>query len=197
MKRERIAIDVDEVLFPFLDEFIQYHNNKYGTSLTRDQVDNYEFSKALKLDIPATVQRIYNFHEHLGNKTVEPFEASKEAIAKLSKKYDLSIVTARHPKFEDMTTEWLKRHYGDIFKNINHIGFAPIMEKARTKAEVCLEIKAIALIDDSVDHILGCSAVGIDGILFGDYPWNQYNSLPPNVTRCINWGEVLRHFKLQ
>lgn len=33
---------------------------------------------------------------------------------------------------------------------------------------------------------------GIRTLLFGDYPWNQAETLPPNVVRVTNWDEVCR-----
>ena len=82
------------------------------------------------------------------------------------------------------------------FVSTTFIGFPEVMEKPLTKAEVCKEIGAVALIDDSLKHLLQCSEVGIEGILFGDYPWNQTDSLPENITRCTNWLEVLEHLNI-
>jgi 5'(3')-deoxyribonucleotidase len=197
MSKEIIAVDIDEVLFPFIDEFIKDHDARFGTSLDKNHFDTYEFSAPLGLDVPTTIERVYAFQKRIDSKISEPFEESKEAVAKLSKHYELAVVTARHPQFEDMTIEWLREHYKSSFVSITHIGFAPIMEKPITKAAVCLELGAIALIDDSIDHILQCSKSDIEGVLFGNYPWNQTNALPPNVTRCTSWLEVLEHFELQ
>lgn len=196
MGRKTIAVDIDEVLFPFVDEFIKYHNNRFLTSLRKDQFHTYEFSKPLNLGISETVERIYAFFKQLDSNAIKPFEESKKAIAKLLKYYDLAVVTARHPQFEAISIKWLKEHYGNSFADITHIGYAPIMEKPKTKAEVCLEIGAVALIDDSIDHVLQCSELDIEGILFGDYPWNQVSSLPSNVIRCPDWQNVLQHFNL-
>lgn len=196
MNRETIAVDIDEVLFPFIDEFIKDHNDKYATHLSRDQFHEYEFSGPLELDIPNTIDRVYAFQKQLNSINSEPFEESVEAVNKLSRQYNLAIITARHPQFEPMTIDWLREHYKNFFVSITHIGYAPIMEKPRTKAEVCLKIGAVALIDDSISHILQCSTSGIEGILFGNYPWNQCNFLPPNVTRCHGWSEVLKHYNL-
>ena len=196
MSKEKIAVDIDEVLFPFIDEFIKDHNTRFATALNKSQFHTYEFSGPLGLDVPKTVERVYAFQKQLDSRSSAPFEESREAVTKLSRHYDLAVVTARHPQFESMTLEWLREHYADSFDSITHIGFAPIMEKPRTKAEVCLELGAIALIDDSIDHILQCSKSGVEGVLFGNYPWNQSNTLPPNVTRCPSWHEVLEHFSL-
>src|ERR1035438_10485000 len=99
MTREAIAVDIDEVLFPFLDEFIIDHNEKYNTNLVKNDFTSYEFSSTLGLDILETVERVYDFQKRLDQSTIEPFHESREAIAKLANKYEVNIVTARHPQF--------------------------------------------------------------------------------------------------
>jgi hypothetical protein len=38
---------------------------------------------------------------------------------------------------------------------------------------------------------------GVDGLLFGNYPWNQSKELPSNVRRVANWAEVKEYFNVQ
>lgn len=196
MNKEGIAVDIDEVLFPFLDEFIKDHNDLYGTNLMINDFPSYEFSGTLGLGILDTVERVYSFQSRLDQSKIAPLQESKESIAKVASKYDINIVTARHPQFEDETVEWLNTHFMGNFVSTTFIGFPEVMEKPLTKAEVCKEIGAVALIDDSLKHLLQCSEVGIEGILFGDYPWNQTDSLPENISRCTNWIKVLDHLNI-
>ncbi len=58
MSKETIAVDIDEVLFPFIDEFIKIHNHQFATILSRDQFQTYKFSEQLGLDIPKNVNII-------------------------------------------------------------------------------------------------------------------------------------------
>jgi hypothetical protein len=68
------------------------------------------------------------------------------------------------------------------------------MDILRSKAEVCQEIGAFALIDDSIGHVTGCAEIGRRGILFGNYPWNQAEILHEDIIRCPDWRIVLDHF---
>jgi 5'(3')-deoxyribonucleotidase len=192
--RETIAVDVDEVLFPFADEFIKYHNGTHGTELAHHHL----YSPALATEIGVTeleaAERIYTFHRELNDATVEPLTTAREAIGLLAAKYTLVVITARNPEFQDRTTEWLAQHFPDTFKSVNAIGHYNLQGNgALTKAKVCQRFNAIALIDDSLGHVRECAKQGMQGILFGSYPWNQANSLPPGVTRCLDWESVLRH----
>lgn len=196
MEKQKIAVDIDEVLFPFLDEFIKHHNQLYGSSLQSHQFSSYEFGDLLNLSTAETVKRIYDFTGQLKTTEVEPIQLSQDSIAKLSTNFDLVIVTARHSMFKEVTVSWLETHFPNLFKKIEMIGHAAIMEIPLTKAEVCLSLGATALIDDSLTHIKEAVSAGIEGVLFGDYRWNQIDHLPDNATRCTGWPEVLIHFNV-
>lgn len=193
MSREVIAVDVDEVLFPFVSEFVKFDNAIYGGEVCAAQFSTYAFEDVLKIPLDESVERVYSFnradHAH-----IEPLEQARDALITLSERFDMVIVTARHPQFETNTSSWLQRHLDGFFSSLSHIGYAPLMEKPVKKVDVCRELGAMALIDDSVGHVSECAEAGIDGILFGDYPWNQTNELPAGVIRCKNWPAVLEYF---
>ena len=81
-----------------------------------------------------------------------------------------------------------------FFSDVLHIGYADVMEKPVKKVDMCKRLGAIALIDDSLSHVTECAEEGIEGVLFGDYPWNQADELPSGVTRCVDWPAVLEYF---
>lgn len=198
MSREVIATDIDEVLFPFVQEFAPWHNQEYGTKLGVVDFVSYEFDGVLSVPVPETIHRIHTFlsveHGHLG---VAPLKEAQEAIAILGEKYDIKAVTARHPRFENPTVQYLMHYFEGMIADVTLVGHIQTMDVIRTKAEVCHEIGAIALIDDSVQHVFGCAQDGIQGVLFGDYPWNQVDELPVGVVRHKNWNGVLEYFNGQ
>ncbi len=190
-----IATDIDEVLFPFVREFAVWHNQEYGTSIADGDFVTYEFEHVLGVTIPETIHRVHTFlrieHGHLG---VSPLEEAENAISLLGENFDLAAVTARHPEFETPTMNYLMRYFRGVITNLTLVGHPETMDIMRTKAEVCAELAAIALIDDSVKHVSDCAREGIQGILFGSYPWNQTDGLPAGVVRYENWDSVLEHF---
>ncbi len=195
MRKEVIATDIDEVLFPFVETFSGWHNQEYGTNLSRDDFNSYEFNDTLGVSVPETVHRVHQFlsmDHHLQG--VEPLEHSMSAVAKLSEVYGLKAVTARRPQFEGTTSEYILHYFERNIGEVTLVGTKATMGEARSKAEVCTELGAIALIDDSIEHVRGCAEVGVRGILFGDYPWNRGDLLPDGVIRHTNWVGVLRHF---
>lgn len=195
MSKKVLACDMDEILFPFLDNFLDHISNKYGTKHSRKDFSSYEFEETLGLTFDETVRRVYEFNS-MNCLHIDPIEDSVNAINKLADKYDLQIITARHPQHAETTSAWIRQKYGNVFGGIEFIGHPGAIENPKTKAEVCIEKGAIALIDDSHGHITKCAEHGIEAILFGDYPWNQARSLPDGVVRKVNWQEVISHFEV-
>ncbi len=196
MSKEVIAVDTDEVLFPFLDEFTKYHNLQFGTSHQPDDFNSYYFHEVLGLTRQQVKERVFSFHE-VDDTHVPPIEGSQAALKQIAERYDIVTVTARHPQFEEQTRRWLVDIHGIPFRDVYAIGHEDTTEKPRSKAEVCEEIGAVALIDDSPKHLMGCSAIGINGVLFGEYSWNKVEEeLPVNITRCVDWSAVLHYLDI-
>ena len=193
MGKEVLAVDVDEVFKPFLSNFLIDHNSRYGTDHRVEDFESYHFEGTLGLTVPETVGRVFDYlredHSH-----IEPIEGAQEAIDRLQTRFDIEVITARDPQFEANTDIWLRSKLGDFFTGLNMVGYSPIMEKPVTKAEICVTLGAVAMIDDSLSHIKDCVEAGVEGVLFGDYVWNQADELPAGVTRCVNWPAVAEHF---
>lgn len=183
-----VAVDIDEVLFPFVDEFVKHHNLTYDTQLSAADFTTYRFEEVLGGTFEQAAERVYAFTE-LGHEHIDPLNEAK-GLQSIAEEYSLVAVTARNPRFESQTKQWLEKHFPTVFQKVVLIGCASAMEQHITKAQICQEIGAIALIDDSVSHVTECAAVGVTGILFGEYPWNASEYLPENVFRCTNWEQV-------
>lgn len=190
MSREIIAVDIDEVLFPFVREFLAWYNPKYATSWEQEHFKSYRFEDVTKRSVPETMEDIYEFCA-FANLHIEPIEEAQSAIKTLNENYDLVLLTARHPDYKDPIEAWTQKHFQGMFKSLDMIGYDLVMERPRTKAEVCKDLGAFILIDDSVSHVIECATQGVESILFGDYPWNQIDILPKGVTQCEDWKSVL------
>ncbi len=192
--KEKIATDIDEVLFPLVEEFVKWHNREYGTSLSIEDFKTYEFEEALGLPIPEVVHRIRLFldQEH-GHLHVEPIEEAQEAITEMSEDFDFIAITARHPIFEVSTFAYLQHHFGDIITDLHLIGHKETVDIVIPKAEVCRRLGASTLVDDSLGHVENCEEVGVQGVLFGNYPWNQNEDVPDSVIICPTWKDVVSY----
>lgn len=194
MSRPLLALDVDEVSFPLTVNYVETHNELHGTDFTVDHFNTYNYEDNLQQPLEVVAKQLADFTMR-DNLHIEPIEYTVEGIHRLLTKFDIDIVTARHPEWESHTVNWLQEKIGEFFGNIHLIGYSPMMgEHALTKAEVCQKIGAFALIDDSPSHVIEMARIGREGVLFGDYPWNRGADLPPGVVRCNTMLEVADHF---
>lgn len=187
-----LAVDVDEVLYPFMKLFIEHYNQSYGTDRTLEQFNSYVIEENFPMSSDEKLERISSFVANGGFRNGLPLSKSKAAIEELAKSYDLVVVTSRWKDWEQDTFDWLDRHYPKTFNNVH---FANSITWSRgdkhDKASICKELGAVAFIDDSVDNVEKVAETGIKSLLFGDYPWNRTDQLPENVRRVSNWDEVL------
>lgn len=193
MGKEVIATDIDEVLFPFVNEFLAWHNQEYGTSLMMENFQSYNFEDTLEVPVAETVHRVNTFL-NIAHDPVLPLEQSQQGITALSKRYKLVAITARHPRFEHSTWRYIDKYYHDKIAELTLVGHRETVDTVKKKVEICLNIGAMALIDDNIEHITPCPDMGVEGVLFGNYPWNQQESIQPGVVRCHDWLMVMEHF---
>src|SRR5579872_2931745 len=148
MKKEMIAVDVDDVLATHVETFIAHSNTTYGTSLNFDDYSE-RWGAMWGVDSQEVERRALEFQT---SETILNFDTkpdAKKALHILRERYDLSIVTARRKHLIDTTYQWVEKHFPNIFEEVH---FVPIWEPNSkvTKADICKQIKANYLIDDIV-----------------------------------------------
>jgi hypothetical protein len=132
---------------------------------------------------------IFGRHRH--------FPDAAPVLRALAARFDLVVLTSRRVIAKEETRVWLDRHFAGLFPEVH---FSGIWERTDndphllTKADVCLELGLDYLIDDQLKHVVGAAEVGVEAVLFGDYPWNQTDELPNGAHRCANWAEVSEYF---
>lgn len=196
MEKETIAVDIDNVIFPFSDCFLDFHNKKYGTNLVIDDFpDYYSFNKIADSREEAQ-RRMREYILTLNPAEIEPIDGAKETLITLKEKYNLVVVSARDNVLKEATSFWLEYHLNGLF---NEILFCSNMalKKKMTKAEACRMADAKWMIEDGFEYAQVCAEMGMNVLLFGDYPWNRHcENLSERINRVRNWQEVLDYFKL-
>jgi len=192
MQRESIAIDVDDTLANHVEVFIKFSNKHFGTKLElKDYRDNW--SQTWGVDFEETERRAAVFHagEDIFSMTIK--EDAQATVAQLAKDYDLYIVTARNLRLKDLTHRWVEQHFPGTFKGIHFVPTWDINNKV-SKADVCREIGATYLVDDSPVHCNVAASGGMKAVLFGNYIWVAHEKLEDGVISCGSWKEVGNHF---
>lgn len=108
---------------------------------------------------------------------LQPIPYALETLHKLKEDYDLHVVTSRQFAIQDLTLRWIEQHYPGIFSEVHFGNHYSREGKVRSKPEICRDIGAVLLIDDSLQYAMHCFKADIPVLLFGEYAWNQKNSI--------------------
>lgn len=195
MTREIIAVDLDEVLFPFLLHMNDYVNSLWGTNFKLEDYRSYVFEEVWggeKRDIDRLIDKFGKTEKY---KQIRPIEGAQEGIEKLSKENDLIIVTNRPAKIKEETEKQLEQFFPGKFKRVFCLGgdrydtISPI-----PKFEICKREVASIIIEDGLRNALECVRGGIPAFLF-DYSWNQSKTANQNgIVRVYtpHWENLIR-----
>lgn len=198
MTMQTIAIDADDTLFDENTAVRVFHNQKYGTQHTAEDYlipGQYGafWEHLWQTDAKETLRRYEEFIEHKLKHNLPPLPGAISVLKELKKDYQLVVVTSRDARGQDITQEALADHYPDIFSAVHFVYRWGGNEKA-TKANICKDIGADYLIDDSYEHCKLAAEAGVVSLLFGTYGWNRMQKLLPGMTRVKDWSEVLEYF---
>jgi len=189
-----IAVDADEILAAFLDHFLFFHNTRYKTNLGKNDIFSFRMEELFGINEEEVLRRIDEYYAARLILDIVPVEGAIEGVnALLDKGYELQIVTARPPSYKHLTVEWVERHFPKKFNQI-HFAFNPFNKNSErlTKAQVCKQIGAEVLIDDSIVNARDCAENGITVYLMHTN-WNKDEHLPANIIRVESWMEILEH----
>lgn len=191
MAKPILAIDIDEVLFPFTENLAIFHNERYGTSLTTHDFSTFYLEQVWGGTAADAFRKVSEFQQTGAITRLGPIPGAVEGIKALKGHYKLVIVTSRQSTIQKETGSWLERHFPETFAGVHFANYwDPELPKV-SKADVCGAIGAEILIEDHLDYARVCAGRGIRVLLFGDYPWNQADSLPKGIERIEDWDGIL------
>lgn len=190
--KKALALDLDELMYPFLDNLIGFANARLGQELVKGDFYTYRFEEVWGGSPSESANIVNDFFFQL-DRHPEPIAGSIEAVDRLSAMFELYVVTARHDELEDMTMQWLKEHFPDVFAGVHLCNLYG--ENRVEKSEICRRVQAVALVDDSLANVTSVALDGRKGILFGEFPWNGAEHLPDGVVRARTWDEVITEVK--
>jgi len=197
MPKKRIAVDIDDTLFAHFSELAEWHNSQFGTNLTleHNHPKGEDALRAWKADtIEQAVRRVHEFYKTSQYEEAKPFEDALKVMARLSKDYELIIVTARDTIQEEFTHLWLSRYFTDMYKDVHFTAMYSLEGKARTKLEVFRDLNVDYVIDDSLQNCLDAAEDGRIALVYGDYPWNRQVDSSKNTIRVNEWLDIEDYF---
>ena len=184
--KKKFGIDFDDVLIDFVAHMTEYHNNTYNTSFTRENYTTRNLHDTWKTSEEEAINRVKDFVISESHKGIPPMEGATGVLNRLSKKYELIIITARDKAEIDAVQYLIEKHFGNIFSSVHFLYDNGVKEK--TKGQLCKDLEIDFFIDDSITNVQNTSEAGITTFLF-DAPWNRDFS-DSNITRVHSWKEI-------
>jgi 5'(3')-deoxyribonucleotidase len=182
----KLAIDVDSVLFQFLDSFNAYIDkigNPYNAKLYTTPItwNMWEYMSITKEQWLAYMHEYTVNHGFLHGNLVE--NCIPEVVDRLAKRHEIIVLTARHHGLNGLkrqvvndTVDWLAK------ENIKYHDICFVSKKDNVIADY--------LLDDAAHHLRDFSKVGI--AVAYDTPYNKtWNGL-----RVYTWEEFERLIEL-
>ncbi len=203
MRRLVIAVDCDDVLIPTAEAIINDYNDRFGTALElKDMYKPATLETWGTDDDDVAIERVYDFLRSEAHAAIVPEPEAVRAVKELAVRHELHLVTGRASFLEELTREMLNRYFEGCFTSIEHTNFivsSTNVSARRSKGDVCKAIGANLLIDDHVQHGHSVLEAELERVIvFGDYPWNQNETLVEGMVRCHDWTGVLKEVeKLQ
>ncbi|XP_042055438.1 uncharacterized protein LOC121799969 isoform X2 [Salvia splendens] len=185
------------VLGNFISTLNRFIGDRYALNLPLSDYHVHEYFKIWKCSRDEADHRVHEFFKTpYFKKEMNPIPGAREALEKLSKIFNLSVVTSRQNVIKDHTIEWIGKHYPSIFQEIHFGNHFALDGKSRPKSDICKSLGAKVLIDDNPTYAMDCAAAGIKVLLFyyqNPYPWCKTEHAAhqhPLVTKVHSWEEV-------
>lgn len=186
----KIGVDLDDTLTKTMAEIVDFHNDKYGTNLSVEKLKDGATWKTWGGTHEDDVKKIHNFHLSSYGQDIPSITEAKDILERLKKENnDLYIITARSDYIKKDTEEWVEKNFPNIFSKIYFTNQFLNNETSTTKRKICDELGIDIFIEDNISYALDCAKPGRKIFLL-DYPWNQTDSLPEDVTRVKSWQEI-------
>lgn len=168
MPKRAISVDFDDVVMDFHRGFMGFHNTKYGTRISYEQLVRYDDWEIVYGNSKETMtDRAREFYLSPEQQLVAPVAGAVEAIADLARDYSLHIVTSRPEEVKPYTLPWIEKYFPNMFTDFHFTNIYAAREgiRSRTKSEVCREIGSTLLIDDALRHVREVTNAGINALL--------------------------------
>lgn len=183
-----LAVDIDDVLYPFADTAIDYVAKVSGHSVTHLELFGDQKYTASGLSDREFNRLVRQYHHLESNIEHKPIPGSAEVLSKLSSDNRIYLVTSRSKGMRDITEKWLNRHLSLVkIEDLIFVGNHWTGDVVETKADTCRRLGAKYLIEDQPRYVELFNNHKTDAILFGMYPWNQNHK---HSLRAEGWSQV-------
>ena len=182
----RIAIDIDEVLMPFVKPMAQWK----GLQMPRRRGYNYVYREMFNITEYESKKMVREFYDSQVFANIEPLEGAQEAMVHLRKEATkIYAVTGRQQAVREKTEDWLALHFPGVFNDL--VLTDSYTEYEIAKVDVCRALDLDTIIDDSELNCLSCAYGGMTTIHFAGAGGSLYPWCDCTETSVLGWEEIV------
>lgn len=193
--RAVLAIDVDGVLADYNGAFLPYLNQALSLNLAIHDITKHNYDELAGVPAEIIKDIMDDFEGQYGIVNLSPIEGAIDSIRLLSEKYQLAVITSRRQHHQEATRAWLERHNiaMPIYMTNGMLNRMTAEVGRRTKAEIAIELQAIALIEDNENEIVHWTGDGVEMVAYAQ-PWNlSLAETHPHIAR-LEWPAIVKKF---
>lgn len=166
---QRLAVDIDEVLMPFLFPMAKWK----GFKIPKKESYPYVYTDIFNIPLDVSRTMVNDFYMSDNIKKIKPIKGSHIKLTELRPKLrKIYAVTGRQSIARGVTEDWLNTHFPDIFDDLVMTNSYTTQEIS--KVTVCKLLSLDSIIDDSLITCMACQHAGIQAYHFVGkdvYPW--------------------------
>lgn len=184
-----IAVDFDDVMFPFNQQIIAKIGLETGQDLNHAELHVHGAHDPVNVgsyDVQAAIENLVRNH----SMDILPLEGAKEALEGIGQDHKLIVMTARPRGARKATEAWLEKQLPGVFDEVYLLGnvYEKDLDYVQTKAEKCVELGVDLLIDDFPKFAQDVVEIGTPVLLFGNYDWNRH--IHDEFPHAYRWDDV-------
>lgn len=182
----RVAIDIDEVLMPFVKPMAQWK----GLTMPHRRGYNYVYREIFNISEQESKKMVREFYNSEVFEMIQPISGSQEALERIkSQTSKIYAVTGRQSIVRGKTETWLDFHFPGIFDDI--VLTNSFTEREIAKVDICHALDLDTIIDDNELNCLSCAYGDMTAIHFAGtggslYPWCECME-----TSILGWDEII------
>ena len=171
----KIAVDIDEVLVPFLFPMAGHR----GLALPTRPKYRYLYREIFQIPEWESQEMVHEFYESRAFARLKPIKGSQYAMLKMRRDAKkMYVVTGRQEVARVKTERWIEEYFPGIFDDVILTNsFTPMEVK---KVDICRSLAIDTIIDDNMNICLECIGSGMRAYNFiGEdvYPWCEESEI--------------------
>jgi len=191
MTQHVIGIDLDDVIMDTNTALCGFHNEQFGTELTRDDIFTFFIDHVWGCSRSEAYRRIHAFMCSTHHDATPLMPGTRAALESLASHHLLHVITSRPEEVKEQTMRWINQWVPEVAHSV-HFTSDFDAAKRRPKSEVCRDLAIDVFIDDAPHHVTDIASA-VDTVFLMDAPWNRgVDALPENVERVNSWDEIMQ-----